>query len=74
MMTLKEIVKDVEREMRCNCDLDKWEPERDTGHSWVCRIHKVAKLRLAKQAVLHSANRITGGELPGEQDDCKEVE
>jgi hypothetical protein len=26
--------------MRCNCDLDNWEPERSTGHSWVCRIHK----------------------------------
>ena len=31
--------------MACNCDLDNWEPERDTGHSWVCRIHKAAKLR-----------------------------
>ena len=30
--------------MRCNCDLDNWEPERDTGHSWVCRIHKRAKV------------------------------
>lgn len=28
--------------MRCNCDLDNWEPERTTGHSWVCRIHKRA--------------------------------
>lgn len=28
--------------MGCNCDLDNWEPERDTGHSWVCRIHKAA--------------------------------
>ena len=27
--------------MQCNCDLDNWEPERSTGHSWVCRIHKV---------------------------------
>lgn len=26
----------------CNCDLDKWEPEYLTGHSWVCRIHKLA--------------------------------
>lgn len=26
--------------MGCNCDLDNWEPERTTGHSWVCRIHK----------------------------------
>ena len=28
--------------MRCNCDLDNWEPERSTGHSCVCRIHKAA--------------------------------
>lgn len=28
--------------MRCNCDLDNWEPERSTGHSWVCRIHTTA--------------------------------
>lgn len=27
----------------CNCDLDNWEPERDTGHSWVCRIDKEAR-------------------------------
>ena len=29
-------------ELRCNCDLDNWEPEPSTGHSWVCRIHKAA--------------------------------
>lgn len=28
--------------MACNCDLDNWEPEDSTGHSWVCRIHKAA--------------------------------
>lgn len=28
--------------MRCNCDLDNWQPEASTGHSWVCRIHKAA--------------------------------
>lgn len=28
--------------MQCNCDLDKWEPGRSTGHSRVCRIHKRA--------------------------------
>ena len=30
--------------MQCNCDLDNWEPERSTGHSRVCRIHKAALL------------------------------
>lgn len=28
--------------MQCNCDLDNWQPERSTGHSTVCRIHKRA--------------------------------
>ena len=28
--------------MQCNCDLDNWEPEKSTGHSWVCRIHSAA--------------------------------
>ena len=30
--------------VRCNCDLDNWKPERSTGHSHVCRIHKIAEL------------------------------
>jgi len=34
-----------ENGMRCNCDLDNWEPERSTGHSWVCRIHMRAVAR-----------------------------
>lgn len=28
--------------MRCNCDLDNWEPTKSTGHSEVCRIHRAA--------------------------------
>lgn len=30
--------------LRCNCDFDNWEPERNpyTGHTHVCRIHKAA--------------------------------
>lgn len=28
--------------MRCNCDLDRWQPEPVSGHSHVCRIHKAA--------------------------------
>ena len=39
---LKGIVAELSKTMQCNCDLDKWEPERSTGHSWVCRIHKRA--------------------------------
>lgn len=26
-------------EMQCKCDLDNWEPDDRTGHSWVCPIH-----------------------------------
>ena len=44
--TLKDHVADLVADgVRCNCDLDNWEPERDSGHSWVCRIHKAAKGR-----------------------------
>lgn len=38
----REIAERLAREMQCNCDLDNWEPERSTGHSWVCRIHRAA--------------------------------
>ena len=31
--------------MRCNCDLDNWQPTRTTGHSPVCRIHKAASAK-----------------------------
>lgn len=41
--TLKDYVKHFEGKMRCNCDLDNWEPEPNTGHSHVCRIHKAAR-------------------------------
>ena len=43
---IQEIVKELKKTMQCNCDLDNWEPERDTGHSWVCRIHKAAKKKM----------------------------
>lgn len=42
--SLMAIVQDLEAGgMRCFCDLDRWEPERATGHSWVCPIHKKAR-------------------------------
>jgi hypothetical protein len=41
-MTLRERAAELRKTLRCNCDLDRWEPERSTGHSWVCRIHKAA--------------------------------
>lgn len=37
---LRAHVKHLAKSMRCNCNLDKWEPERSTGHSFACRIHK----------------------------------
>lgn len=40
--SLKELAKEVESTLVCNCDLDRWEPERTTGHSHVCRIHRAA--------------------------------
>jgi len=44
--SLREYAKDIKTEgMRCNCDLDNWEPEQSTGHSHVCRIHKAAIAR-----------------------------
>lgn len=47
--TIRQIVKELESKLDCNCDLDGWEPERDTGHSWVCRIHKAARASVARQ-------------------------
>ena len=40
---LRKTAKELSKTMQCNCDLDAWEPELDTGHSWVCRIHRKAK-------------------------------
>lgn len=41
------IAAELAKSMGCNCDLDNWEPDRRTGHSWVCRIHKAAIARRA---------------------------
>ena len=52
--TAREIAKELSQTMQCNCDLDNWEPERSTGHSWVCRIHKAA---LSRHAARQSAGK-----------------
>lgn len=39
---MKDIVKQIEKTVACRCDLDNWEPEKSTGHSWICPIHKAA--------------------------------
>lgn len=38
-MTLKDYARELAQTLSCNCDLDNWEPERNTRHSEVCRIH-----------------------------------
>jgi hypothetical protein len=40
-----ERAQELAKTMQCNCDLDNWQPELNTGHSWVCRIHKAAMSR-----------------------------
>jgi hypothetical protein len=40
--TLRDIANEVACRLRCNCDLDNWQPEPSTGHSLVCRINKEA--------------------------------
>ena len=42
-MNIEKEIKGLEKKLACNCDLDNWEPENETGHSWVCRIHKEFK-------------------------------
>ena len=56
MKTLREIVDEVETEMRCNCDLDNWQPQIDTGHSWVCRIDKEARKRFSNRITENNRN------------------
>jgi len=55
-LTLKEIAKELEKTMQCNCDLDKWEPERSTGHSFVCRIHnKAISIKTGRDVINYNA-------------------
>ena len=56
--TAKEIARQLkEGGMRCNCDLDNWEPERSTGHSMVCRIHKEASAIFRENARSEALSR-----------------
>ena len=47
--TLLEIAQRLEIFMVCNCDLDNWEPNKDTGHSSVCNIDKFAREQFQQQ-------------------------
>jgi len=40
--SLKPLADKKALEMQCNCNLDKWQPDARTGHTFVCRIHKAA--------------------------------
>jgi hypothetical protein len=51
--TAKEFAKELGKTERCFCDLDNWEPELSTGHSWVCPIHEKA-LALAAAETLRA--------------------
>lgn len=43
-VTLKQIAEYLRKQgMKCNCDLDNWHVQDDTGHTWACSIHKAAK-------------------------------
>ena len=44
----KALAVELAKTMPCNCDLDRWQPESYTGHSWVCRIHKET-MRMARE-------------------------
>lgn len=48
-MNWKERIEELEKTMQCQCDLDRWQPEKDTGHSWVCPIYKAAKALSAQE-------------------------
>lgn len=41
-MPLRLVAMELAKTMQCRCDLDRWQPEYRTGHSWVCPIHKTA--------------------------------
>ena len=61
---LDKIVKELEKSMRCFCDLDRWQPERETWHTLVCPIHKEAMRLQADAARPGEAERLA---LPAAQ-------
>lgn len=48
---MRQIVDELKKTMKCNCNLDNWEPEISTGHSWVCDIHKKAITLIKQQKI-----------------------
>lgn len=47
--------------MRCNCNLDYWEPEVLTGHNLACRIHAATIKGLSDAALKALAKRQDNG-------------
>lgn len=56
-MTAREHAEAFAKSMRCNCDLDNWQPTPETGHSPVCRIHTTA------MAAMNAGRMDRGGKL-----------
>jgi hypothetical protein len=54
----RDVAERLSSTLRCNCDLDNWEPERSTGHSWVCSIHKAAMDSTIKLGVCPDCNGV----------------
>ena len=52
----RKIAKELRETMRCFCDLDNWQPDRRTGHSCVCPIHKLTMERLRDMPIPGEAN------------------
>lgn len=47
-----QIVSKLQKRLQCNCDLDNWEPTRETHHSMVCRIHNEALAEFERETKL----------------------
>jgi len=54
---LKARTRELAKTLRCNCNLDNWQPEPSTGHSWVCRIHRAATGQPERQDTRTGAQR-----------------
>jgi len=57
MKSIKEIVAELEQKLQCTCNFDKWEPVKDTGHTFVCLIHKNARLQYKLQYETGQSNQ-----------------
>lgn len=62
MFDLRDRAKELQKNgMWCCCDLDNWEPTRQTGHSHVCRIHKAVTAERSA-ALIQQAQEARDGE------------